>query len=217
MTAVFCVYACAQGTNPKANVSEYTAHAEMQDGSLGGESLGHSILTARGAILVRDYLVVEASLYSKEPRLRLRMEQFRLRINGKKETLLPQTLGLVISSLQYPEWSTHPTLEAGAGLGDANVVIGRPVPPEHFPGDDRPTGPRGPTPPRAPEDNSGVEKSAPERVDDVINHLALPEGDDVHSPASGYLFFPFSSKLKSIKTLDLIYEGPLGTATLRLP
>ena len=76
---------------------------------------------------------------------------------------------------------------------------------------------RGPAPPRAPDDNSGVEKSAPEPVEDVINHLALPEGDQVHSPASGYLFFPFQSKLKSIKTLELIYEGPLGQATLRLP
>lgn len=217
MIVLSCASAWAQGTNPKAGASEYAAYGEMKDGSLGAENLGHSVLTVKSAILVRDFLVVEAALYPKDPRMRVRMEQFRLRINGKKDVLFPQALGLVIASLKYPDWSTRPTLEAGAGLGNASVILGRPVPVERFPGDRGPAEQRGPAPPRAPNDNSGVEKSAPEPVEDVINHLALPEGDDVHAPASGYLFFPFPSKLKSIKTLELIYEGPLGTATLRLP
>jgi len=217
MIAVSCACAWAQGTNPKASASEYAAHGEMKDASLGAENLGHSLLTAKSAILVRDFLVVEVALYPKDPRMKVRMEQFRLRINGSKGTVSPQTLGLVIASLKYPDWSGHPTAEVGGSLGNAGVVLGRPVPVERFPGDNRPAEQRGPAPPRAPEDNSGVEKSAPEPVEYVINHLALPECDDVHSPASGYLFFPFQSKLKSIKTLDLIYEGPLGTATLRLP
>jgi hypothetical protein len=61
-----------------------------------------------------------------------------------------------------------------------------------------------------------VEQQPPEPVEDVVNHLALPEGD-IRPPVSGYLFFPFKDKLKSIKTLDLVYEGPLGAATLRVP
>jgi hypothetical protein len=207
MIALSCACAWAQGTNPKAGASEYAAHTEMKDGSLGAENLGHSLLTAKGAILLRDFLVVEAALYPKDPRMKIRMDQFHLRVNGKKDTLSPQALGLVIGSLKYPDWSGRPSLEAGAGLGNAGVVLGRPVPVEQ----------RGPAPPRAPEDNSGVEKSQPEPVEDVIHHFALPEGDQVHSPASGYLFFAFQSKLKSIKTLELIYEGPLGTATLQLP
>jgi hypothetical protein len=206
--------AWAQGTTSKANVSEYAAHGEMKDGSLGAEYLGHSILTAKSAILARDFLVVEAALYPKDPRVKIRLENFRLRINGKKETILPQTLNLVIGSLKNPDWSGR-SLEVGAGLGNAGVTIGGPPPVDRFPGD--PTSRRAPAPPRAPDDNNGVEKSAPEPIEEVIYHLALPEGDDVHSPASGYLFFPFQSKLKSIKTLELIYEGPLGTATLHLP
>jgi hypothetical protein len=217
MIALSCAGALAQGTNPKASAAEYAAHGEMKDASLGAENLGHSVLTAKGAILVRDFLVVEVALYPKDPRMKIRMEQFRLRVNSKKDTLFPQSLGTVIASLKYTDWSTHPTAEVGASLGNATVILGRPVPVEQFPGDNRPAEQRGPVPPRAPDDNSGVEKSAPEPVEDTINHLALPEGDEVHSPASGYLFFPFQSKLKSIKTLDLIYEGPLGTATLRLP
>ena len=217
MMAVFCTCAWAQGTHPKASASEYPVHAEMKGGSLGAENLGHSLLAAKGAVVVRDYLVVEVGLYPKDPRMRIRMAQFRLRINGKKETVLPQALGFVIASVKYPDWATRPTMEVGAGLGNAGVILGRPVPVERFPGDNRPAEQRGPAPPKAPDDTGGVEKSAPEPVEDVINHLALPEGDDVHSPASGYLFFPFQSKLKSIKALELIYEGPLGTATLRLP
>lgn len=208
-----CVCARAQGTNAKASASEYAAHAEMKDASLGAENLGHSILTRRDAILVRDFLVVEVALYPKDPRMRIHWEQFRLRVNGKKETLFPQPLGMVIASLKYPDWTTHPNLEAGAGIGDAGVIIGRPTPVPRFPGDNR----GGSTPVPAQSPGNDVEKSQPEPVEDIIHHLALPEGDDVHSPASGYLFFPFSSKLKSIKTLDLIYEGPLGSATLRLP
>jgi hypothetical protein len=215
--AVACGCASAQGTNPKVSASEYAAHGDMKDASLGAEYLGHSLLTAKGAIVVRDFLVVEVALYPKDPRMKIRMEQFRLRINGNKGTLSPQSLGMVIASLKYPDWSSHPTAEVGASLGDASVILGRPVPVERFPGDNRPVEQRGPAPPRVPEDNSGVQKRAPEPVGDVINHLALPEGDEVHSPASGYLFFPFQAKLKSIKMLDLIYEGPLGAATLRLP
>jgi hypothetical protein len=207
MIALSCACAWAQGTNPKAGASEYAVHDEMTDGSLGAENLGHSLLTAKGAILLRDFLVVEAALYPKDSRMKIRMDQFRLRVNGKKDTLSPQSLSLVIGSLQYPDWSGRPSLEAGAGLGNAGVVLGRPVPVEQ----------RGPAPPRAPENNNGVEKSEPEPVEEVIHHFALPEGDQVHAPASGYLFFPFQAKLKSIKTLELIYEGPLGTATLRLP
>jgi hypothetical protein len=215
--AVSCALACAQGTNPKPAAPDYAAHAELNNAVIGAENLGHSLLTATGAILVRDFLIVEVALYPKDPRMKIRMEQFHLRVNGKKGTLLPQSLGMVISSLKYPDWSSHPTAEVGASLGNAGVILGRPVPVERFPGDNRPAEQRGPAPPRAPDDNNGVAKSAPEPVEDVINHLALPEGDDVHSPASGYLFFPFQGQLKSIKTLDLIYEGPLGTATLRLP
>ena len=216
---VVCGCAWAQGTKPKAGATEYPAHAEMKDGAIGAENLGHSLSAAKGLTLVRDYLVVEVALYAKNVPIKMRNEQFLLRINGKKALIGPQTAGMVAASLKYPDWETRPALVAAGGIGNAGVILGQPDPVERFPGDRRPIEQRrrvpNPVPP-APTDSSGVERQAPEPVEDVVNHLALPEGD-IRPPVSGYLFFPFKDKLKSIKTLDLFYEGPLGAATLRLP
>lgn len=220
VTAVMvCACAWAQGTRPKTGAAEYAAHADLKDGAIGAENLGHSLAAAKGVTLVRDYLVVEVALYARNAPVKMRNEQFLLRINGRKAALGAQTAGMVAASLKYPDWESRPTLVAGGGIGNAGVVFGQPDPVERFPGDHRPAEQRRPVPnpvPPAPTDSSGVEQAAPEPVEDVVNHLALPEGD-IRPPVSGYLFFPFKDKLKSIKTLDLVYEGPLGAATLRLP
>jgi len=180
---------------------------------MGAENLGHSVLAAKGAVVVPDYLVIEVALYAKAP-LRIRADQFQLRINGKKSLVSPQSTGFVAASLTYPDWETRPNLSAGVGIGNAGATIGQPVPVGRFPGDRVPTR----RPPVADTDPSGgVEKDAAEKPEEIVNRTALQEGDAVHPPVSGYVFFPFRSKLKSIKTLELIYEGPLGTATLRLP
>ena len=44
---------------------------------------------------------------------------------------------------------------------------------------------------------------------------ALPEGDRT-LPVAGLLFFQYSGKAKSIRSVDLIYNGPAGKATLEL-
>jgi hypothetical protein len=36
------------------------------------------------------------------------------------------------------------------------------------------------------------------------------------TPAAGLIFFPFEGKTKSIKTLELSYEGAAGRVTLKL-
>jgi hypothetical protein len=43
----------------------------------------------------------------------------------------------------------------------------------------------------------------------------VPDGD-LKTPFAGLLFFPFRGKTKSIKTMELLYQGPAGTIALKL-
>ena len=53
-------------------------------------------------------------------------------------------------------------------------------------------------------------------TDEVIQRAALPEGE-VALPVSGCLFFPFHGKMKKIKKLELVYDGPLGHGSVLIP
>ena len=98
-----------------------------------------------------------------------------------------------------------------ASLGP--VVLGAPPPVERFPGD-----PNAQTrqPPQVPEDNpSGLDKEAPVKAEELVVEAALPEGEH-HNPASGFLYFPYRGKAGRIRSLDLIFASPAGSATLTL-
>lgn len=47
--------------------------------------------------------------------------RFTLRINGKKQALLPQAPSMVAASLKHPEWQSRPNAEAGIGVGGIGV------------------------------------------------------------------------------------------------
>ncbi len=139
---------------------------------------------------------------------------FRLRVNNKKQTLYSQTPGMVAASLKYPDWHERRGLEGSAGAGNAGVILGTPS--SRFPGDSRDRR-RLPAPPRAPEEEnrSGIERAPETKAEDAVVGAALPEGPQ-RGPVAGCLYFPYDGKLKSLKTLELLYEGPRGTASLRL-
>ena len=84
-----------------------------------------------------------------------------------------------------------------------------------FPGD--PTGQsRAPKSPRVDTDDPNVPQRETLSVDEVVQRSALPE-EPHSSPVSGFLYFPFTGKLKKIKSLEILYDGPYGEATLRVP
>jgi len=214
LSTVFFVCAEGQWINPRASASEYAAHTQLQIASIGAENLGHNMSTAKGAISVEDYLVIEVAVYSKTVPVTLNAGNFTLRLNGKRDLLMAQAPAMVVASLKYDDWETRPALVAVAGVGDGAITIGRPAHSGRFPGD--PTTPQSNPIPRAPTEASSVTKAQPESPDDLVNRHALPEGE-VRPPLSGYLFFPFKGKMKSLKKVELLYEGPLGAATLLLP
>jgi len=206
------------GTTPKSQASEYPVHARVGKFSLGAEYLVHSFSCRNQTFVTSDYLVVEVAGYPApgEP-VEVASGQFVLRLNGKKPLLHAQAPGFVAASLKYPDWERRRSLEVSGGIGDAGVRIGGPARVERFPGDPRPQQTRLPTPPQAPapQDPSGLDREPPLRAEEAVVEAALPEGK-ARGPVSGYLYFAYKGKIKSIRKLELIYSGAAGSVTLGL-
>jgi len=203
-------------TEPKNKAADYPAHGTAGNISVGADYLVHSIPAGNQTFLARDYLVVEVAVFpGKDAPVEIGGNTFTLRISGKNLVLSPDSPGFVAASLRYPDWEMHPRAEASAGVGDTGVILGRPSAVGRFPGDPTPTQNRLPQPPRAPNDRNGIEQQEPERAEDVIARTALPEGATAR-PVSGFLYFPYKGKTKSIKSVELIFRDKSGTVTLPL-
>jgi hypothetical protein len=207
----------AQGTPPKAKVSEYPVHASLDNGiTLGAEYLVHAIPTSTGSQFTTDYLVVEVAFFSSRlTPVNLSSEHFLLRVNGQRVPLMTQSAGIVAASIKYPDWTDKARLVGTAGVGNAQVIFGQPQPVERFPGDPNarplPTRPRAPEP----ENPTGEATAPPIPIEEQIERASLPTGDHV-LPVSGVIFFPFRGKIKSLRSLELLYDGPAGKITLKL-
>jgi len=190
---------------PLSKVSDYPAHVKLPSMEIGAEYLLNSIPLGRGMYIAKDHLVLEVAIFpSTRDGVNVSSSQFTLRVNNKT-ILYPDSPGAVASSLKYPDWQTHPTMTAEAGAGNGSVVLGAPPPVARFPGDrraDRTPIPRVPDSP----DPTGEPKAADQPIETQIAIAALPQGQ-FQKPVKGFLFFPFSGKTKSIRSLDLIYDG----------
>jgi hypothetical protein len=179
---------------------------------IGAEYMVHSIPGERGGYFAKEYLVVEVAIFpAAKEALKISSGQFTLRINNKS-TLISQSAGAVAAALKYPDWEQRPQMTAQAGpLIYGAPQVGR------FPGD--PTQPRRLPTPRVPDqtDSGNVERQPNLPIEDAIARAALPEGL-VREHVKGCLFFRFEGKLKSIKSLDLVYDPGATSpkATIRL-
>ena len=185
----------SKGMPPRATAAEYQVQAKAGTVTIAAEFTGHAIGTQQGTLTTEDYVVVETAFFGPEgARTKLAIEDFSLRVNGKKVALPGQPYGVVLSSLKDPEW--EPTAEAkksktsmggGGGQGESNEP---------------------PTPPKMP---FPVRRAMEQRV----QKATLPEGDRA-LPVAGLIFFQYRGKTQSIKSLELIYDGPAGKANLKL-
>jgi hypothetical protein len=210
---------CAFGqTTPRDKVADYPAYAMDGRTGVAAEYLVHSIPAGTHTFIVSDYLVVEVAVYPVpgEP-IEMGTSTFKLRLNGKKEIISAEGPGFVAASVKYPEWEQRKNVEVQGGIGDTGVVLGRPPVVGRFPGDPTPQQSRLPRAPTAPPpgDGNGIEKEDPARAEEVIAQKALPEGR-AEKPVSGYVYFRYRGKMKSIKSLELIYNGKSGPVTLKL-
>jgi hypothetical protein len=200
------------GTTPKASPADYPVHGTSGGTGIGTEYMVHSFSRGEASYLAKDYLVVEVALFPAEGQpIELRNADFLLRINGRKQELLPQPAEMVAASLAHPEWRTaDPHVELEGGVGNHTAVYGAPIPSRQ----PYPTDPRTQQPPipQAPKDDpSGIEHTPPVRAEVLLVEVALPQGAQKW-PVSGFLYFPYTGRPASIKSLELIY----GSAVLKL-
>lgn len=216
LAALLFALACyAQAADPKPKASDYPASGRAGEVEFGAENWGHGFVTLQGAYALDQYIAVEVAVYpARNKSVVISSGNFQLRLN-RKSRLLAQAPGLVAASLKYPDLDHQPRIEGEAGMGDAGVILGRPRQTSRFPGDPRAqTNPL--PPPPSPGDRPGMpQKQEKLTIDQILDRAALPSVE-IGRPASGYLFFPYRGKMKSLKSIELLYEGPAGSASLTL-
>lgn len=188
----------AQGLPPRAAPADYQVQAQAGTVTLAAEFTAHGVPSPQGALSTEDFVVVEIAIFGPpDARLTIAPSDFSLKINGKKTALPSQPYGLVAKSLKDPEWAPPESAapksktslggSGGGGQGESNT----PPPPVKVPVE--------------------LQRAWQQR----IQKAALAEGDRA-LPQAGLIFFQYRGKTEGIHSVELIYSGPAGTATLAL-
>jgi hypothetical protein len=186
-----------QGLPPRAAPGDYQSQASLGDVTLAADFVAHAVPTMQGPLTSEDYVAVEvAFLGAPGTKVKISFEEFSLRINGKKSTIPSQQYGLVMKSLSDPEWIPEVPVDSG-GKSKTGLSTGGGG---GAAGDPKPSPPKMPFPLRR-----AMEQKA--------QKSALPEGERA-LPVAGLVFFPYRGKDQSIQTVELMYSGAAGKATL---
>lgn len=186
----------AQVLPPRAAPADYQAQGKAGTLGIGAEFKGHSVPLETGTLKSEEYVIVEVGLFGgTDGRAKISTEDFSLRVNGKKTALPSQPYGLVVKSLKDPEWEPPASAKnkPKTSMGSSGGGQGEPA--------DAP-------PPKMPFE---MVRAMQLRV----QKASLPEGDRT-LPVAGFVYFPYRGKAEGIKSLELIYEGAAGQATLTL-
>ncbi len=207
MCAIALASCAFAGTAPKPKPGDYPVQARVGDIDVAAAYLVHTLPAESTNFLVPDYLVVEIAIYPpKSQAVAASSGQFHLRVNGKKD-VLADTPEMVAMSLKYPHWEGHKGIEAQVGVGP--VILGREQPTERFPGDQRPNAGQVPRPPKVETD------PPPQTAAEAAVALAFPDCP-CQKPVSGYVYFRYDGRTKSIKSLELIWDRGEEQSTIRL-
>jgi hypothetical protein len=186
----------AKGLPPRATPADYLAQTKAGTVTIAAEFAGHAVPTAQGPLTTEDFVVVETALFgAPDARMKISADDFTLRINGKKAALPSLPYGMVLGSLKDPEWEPPEPAKSKSktslgGGGNSDPADG-PPPPVKIP--------------------IGVQRAMAQRV----QKATLPEGDRA-LPLAGLIFFQYRGKTQGIHSIELIYAGPAGKASLTL-
>jgi hypothetical protein len=183
-----------KGLPPRAAPSDYQAQAQVGALTVAAEFMRHSVPTPEATYESDDYVVVEVGLFGSAP-VKVSLTDFSLRINGNKKPLPGQPYELSLKTLKDPEWeppnaekSKSSLSTGGDGRGGGDTAPPAPV---HMP----------------------FELRRP--MEQRVQRAAMLEGARP-LPRAGLVFFEYRSKTKGIRSIELIYSGPAGSATLAL-
>ena len=183
-----------QGLPPRSSPSDYPAQARLGAIALAAEFAGHGVPTPEGPLSTQSYIVVEVAFFGPPgTRLPISFSDFSLRINNKKNATFSEPYERVGTSVKDPEWTPPEKPEKGGGggiLGGGGGNNDAKVPP---------------SPP------AELRREWAQRV----KKAALADGDRP-LPQDGLLYFSYGGDAKSIRSLELIYAGAAGKATLTL-
>jgi hypothetical protein len=202
ITTVLCVGAVGQtppaeravGLPARVAATDYQAHAQAGTTTIAAEFTGHAVAMPEETLLTEDYVVFEAAFFGPAgARLKLALEDFSLKINGKKTVLTNQPFAAIFPSLKNPD--LEPPASAAKSKSSVGTGSGQndsaPTPVFHLP---------------------------PEVKHTMQQHVlkaALPQGERV-LPQAGLIFFQYRGKTQNIQSMELSYDGPAGKATLTI-
>jgi hypothetical protein len=193
-----------RGMPARATAADYQAHADAGKVMIGAEFFQHSIPTPQGLLATEEFVVVEAGVFaSNEARTTLSYQHFSLRVNGKKNAQASEPYSVIFKSLKDPEWEP-PEPAGGAEKGGKTSI-------NSSGGGIKAGGGAGSDPPPVVHPPLKLQREWELRV----KKEAFPEGDRA-LPQAGLLFFRYGGKASKISSLELIYDGPGGKATLSL-
>jgi hypothetical protein len=188
----------AQGLPPRLSPTDYQAQTKAGDVIIAAEFMRHSVPTAKQTLSTEDFVAVEVGLYGPAgTHVQISLEDFSLRLNGKKNTLPSRPYGMVLSSIKDPEWEPP---EAAPSKSSSKTSIG---------GDS--SKPDANSPPPIVHVPIELQRSWNQHT----QKATLPLGDRV-LPQAGLLFFQFRGKPEKLDSVELIYNGSAGKATLAL-
>jgi hypothetical protein len=205
-------------TEPRSKAEDYPAHSTLASFEIGAEYMVHSVPVSKGMYLAKDYLVVEVAIFPSKPgHIPLSRGQFTLRINNdEKSDLRTQPPAMIASSIRIPDYDgTSRHIEGVAGVGDGSIIVGQPRPASRFPGDPTPQTTNIPIPSREGDPEDPTDSGPPVSVDEAVARASLAEAT-VSQHVKGCLFFLYRGKLKSIHSLDLLYDGGEGGEKAKL-
>jgi hypothetical protein len=185
------------GLPPRATPGDYPSQTQVGAVTIAAEFKGHSVPTSEGTLTTSDYIVVEAAFFGPpDSRLKLSVDDFSIRVNGKKVSLPAQPFGMVFHSLKDPELEPPASAKnkTNVNSGGAGAGGGQGDPP--------------PTPPKVPFETIRSQQQRTQKA-------SMAEGDRL-LPQAGLIYFPYTGKAEKIQKLELTYEGPAGKATFAL-
>jgi hypothetical protein len=196
---------CAQsnetkGLPPRAAPTDYQAQGKVGMLTLGAEFAGHAVPTPQATFNTEDYVTVEIGLFGPaDAHATLSVDDFSLRINGKKMPLASTPYALILKSLKDPEW-VPPDSDGGESKSKGGITTGGGG------------GGGGNDPPPAP---AKMPLELQRAMALKVQKSVPPEGDRA-LPVAGLLFFQYRGKTDSIRSMELLYSGSAGKATLAL-
>jgi hypothetical protein len=190
----------SKGLPTRATPGEYLSHAQAGNYTIAAEFDRHDVPTAESTLTTEDYICVETAIFGPAgSHLVVSSSDFSLRINGKKTPLAAEQFAMVFTNLRDPTYEA-PELKAAkenkssglnAGGGGGQSDLGATPPPIHIP----------------PEMERTMQLH--------VQNAALPEGERT-LPVSGLIFFKYGGQPKGIHSVELLYSGAAGKATITL-